>query len=488
MLEKLKILLKDSFIYGLSRYISKFIAIFFIPIYTRIFSPAEYGVVDLIGASISILDMLLILGLDSATGMFYYENEDKYSRKIIVSTSLYFRMAFSIIVCSLLFFSSDFISELIFNSVEYAIFFKIGFATLPFTLAIGFFLDLMRLKFDSFKFSIISIGNAIVTSGLIIYFVIFLKLGIKGIFLGALVSSIIFFFIGLYLTYDNYIVSFSLKRFKELISFGLPLLPASMAALLMTYADRFFLLKYSTLEEVGLYSVGLKFSNVLILVISAFQLAWGPFALSLQKEKDAKKTYSKILTYYLVLTSFAAICLSLFSKEILTIMTQTEYIPAYKIVGTLSYATLFTGLYSIVSMGLILSKKTYFISIATGISGLVNVILCLLLIPNFGMFGAAISILFANLCSIYLLYLFSQKYYYIQYEIKKIATILSLSGAIIIISIFININNIILNYSIKLSLILFFVMFLLLNVFEKKEVDLAIKTTKNILNTIRTRN
>ncbi len=482
MIARLKPLLKDSLIYGLGRYINTFIGALFIPIYTRIFSPAEYGIVDLIGATVSMIVIFLILGLDSATALYFYDTEDRHNQKKIISTSFYFRMMLAVVICSALFFSSGYISELIFNSTEYARFLKIGVAAIPFSLAIGFFLDLMRLKFESLKFSVISIGSTIINSILIIYLIFFLQLGIEGILIGTLISNIIFFFIGLYLTYKEYILSISLSRLRDLLSFGLPLLPASIAIWLMTFSDRYFLVKYSTLNEVGLYSIAIKLSGVLLLVISAFQLSWGPFAFSIKKEIDAKNTYSKVLTYYLIITSFLAIGLSLFSKEILMIMTQAEYIAAYKVVGILSFAVIFVGLYNIISIGVNLTKKTHYISLTTGIAALINIILNFLLIPSLGIIGAAIATLIANCSSVSLLYLISQKYYYIQYENVKIIKIFLFSGVIILTTGLVNINSIALNYLFKLSLLIFFVIFLArLNIFEKNEVNFAIRTMNNIL-------
>ena len=485
MIEKLKQLMRDSLIYGLGKYINTFIGIIFVPMYTRIFPPSEYGVVDLIGSTISIIVMFLILGLDSATALYFYDTEDIRDRKIIVSTSFYFRMALSIVICSMLFFSSEFISELIFNSKEYAIYLKIGVASIPFSLAIGFFLDLMRLKFESLKFSVISIGNTIVTSILIIYLIIFLKLGIVGIFIGMLISNIIFFFIGIYLTYKEYILSFSLPRLRNLLSFGLPLFPSSIAIWLLTFSDRYFLVKYSTLNEVGLYSIGVKLSHILLLVTSAFQLSWGPFAFSIQKESDAKNIYSKVLTYYLIIALFLATGLSFFSKEILMIATQVEYVEAYKVVGILSYVVIFGGIYYIVSIGVNLTKKTHYISFTTGVAALINIILNFLMIPYLGMVGAAIASLIANSCSVFFLYRISQKYYHIDYEINKIIKIILLSGFLILTSIFLDINSVILNYLLKLSLLLSFVVFLILYVFEKNEVDFINKMANNILLKIR---
>lgn len=297
MIENLKRLLKDSLIYGLGSTVGKFIGVILVPIFTRVFSPAEYGVIELISAISLIILFVLMLGLDSATVRFYYSTKDIKEKQTVISTGLFFQVAFSIVGCIILCFYTDYIAIKVFKNLAYSIILKVSFITIPFTLTINFLSMIFRLNFAPWKYSSLIVTQLFLTAFISIYLVVILKVGIIGVFYSSLITNVIITPIGLFLSRSNYSLVFSTKKLKSLLSFGIPLVPASFALLILNLADRFFLAHYSTLKQVGLYSIGVKLSSLLLLIVSAFQLAWGPFAFSISKEDGAKKIYSKVLTY-----------------------------------------------------------------------------------------------------------------------------------------------------------------------------------------------
>lgn len=472
MIEKLKHLLKDSLIYGVGSTVGKFIGVLLVPIFTRIFSPAEYGVIELIGAISSIVLFVLILGLDAAVGRFYYEAKDTKEKQTVISTGLFFQSGFSILSCIILLFYTDYIVIWVFKNLAYSSFLKVSIITIPFTTTISFLSTIFRINFAPWKYSGLVIAQVFLTASISIYLVVILRIGIIGVFYSSLITNVILTPIGLFLSRFNYSLVFSIKKLKSLLSFGIPLVPASFSLLILNLADRFFLMHYSTLEQVGLYSIGIKLSSLLLLIVSAFQLGWGPFAFSISKEKVAKEVYSKVLTYYMLLSSFIAIGLSIFAYDILKIVTTSQYVEGFKVVGMLSFGVIAYGAYYIVSIGVHLTNKTSHIAWTLTVAAVMNLLLNFLLVPEYGMLGASFATLVSYFISTYLLYRESQKYYPIKYEMRKVIIICLVSGILISLGMLCNTSSVVLNLILKSLIIGIFPLVLFaLNIFESREIE-----------------
>ena len=226
---KLRRLGTESLTYSLSNFAGHFIWIFLVPIYTRIFSPEEYGVIDLIATVISFLTLFLYMGLDSATGRYYADSENDRDRRLTASTTLFYLIGLAFVVVIIAVFFSRQLSELIFKNPAYDQILLVAIVTIPFSLISGNCLILFRFRFESTRFAITAITSLLFQTGLSIYLVVFLRVGVIGIFIGGLVNAVMFSCINLWLTRSSFAIVFSITRLRELVWFGLPLIPLSLA-------------------------------------------------------------------------------------------------------------------------------------------------------------------------------------------------------------------------------------------------------------------
>ncbi|HMT10180.1 MAG TPA: hypothetical protein PKA39_00990, partial [Ignavibacteria bacterium] len=111
----LKKLLKESFIYGLSGYISKFIGVFLLPLYTAVLSPSDYGILDLLNSVAVFSSFLIISGTDASVGYYYFRKEFQAEKNILVSSGLIIRIVFALSIAAILVIASPFLSDLIFH-------------------------------------------------------------------------------------------------------------------------------------------------------------------------------------------------------------------------------------------------------------------------------------------------------------------------------------------------------------------------------------
>ncbi len=98
---------------------------------------------------------------------------------------------------------------------------------------------------------------------------------------------------------------------REMNRFGLPLVPTALFLWVTNFSDRFFLVKLADVAEAGLYSVGVRVASAMVLLLTAFRMAWPAFAYSIKDELEARRTYAYVLTYLTVITAWIALALTL---------------------------------------------------------------------------------------------------------------------------------------------------------------------------------
>ena len=453
MIEKIIPLFKQSAIYGLSSISGPLIGIFMVPIYTRIFTPDDYGIISLVQVTISFLAAFMILGTDNASARYYLGTKIDHERKVIASTTLIFRALTLVAGCLIFIYYSKDISQLIFKTDAYSKYLIIAAAALPFVQCGALYQNMLRFNFRSISYAIISVASLFVTVSLTILFVLQLKLGITGIFMATLVSAIVFLGVNFLVTRGYFSFTFSARKLKELLQYGIPLVPYGFTIYLIQNCDRYFLSYFSTLEEVGLYSLGLGLASLLVVFFAGTGLAWGPFVFSTYKEADIKAIYSKVMNYLISATFLAVVGLSLFSREILMVFTTPKFFDAYTVVPFLALYLAFYHLGLFISIGISISKKTYHFTWVSVLTAGVNIGLNFLLVPLYGMIGAAIATLICSIVWFVLLVYVSQKYYYINYQWGSYTKILFLTLLIIYISymLFSDVN--LQNIMIKLGLV-----------------------------------
>ncbi len=432
MLSRIQQTIKQSALYTLPGIAGQIIGIVLVPVYTRIFVPADYGIMAGVALAVPIVTLLLALGCNSAIARYYLDTKDEKDRKLTVSTAFYFLalLNFIIITIVVLFFSKE-ISQLVLDDMQYSTYFIIALAAIPFGLCYGLALDILRYKFQATRRTAISIAHLLVNIGLTIYFVVFLRMGIVGIYLATLITQVAFSFAAVLMVRDSYALVFSFKRLKELLVYGIPLVPAGMMIYIFRYADRYMLIRLASLKELGLYSVGMAIASVLILLTGGFRVAWVPIVYSSFREEEAGRFFARIFNYFWALIFLGAIGISLFSKEILFILVPPTYLDAYLIVPILVLGVVFFSGVGLFSFGIGIAKKTQYHMVLGVLAAVINVGLNYLLIPSYGMVGAAITTLVSSVIYAVSAFLVSQKLYYVSYDLKAFLKILIVTAGII---------------------------------------------------------
>lgn len=445
-----KLLAKHSFIYGLGYGMNRFVALLLLPVYTRFLTPHDYGIKELVGLSSNVIGTLLSTAISGAVYRFYFEYQEEKDRNEVISSSMITIGCFGLLALSFLSLATKQMSRYILDSPELYYFFVISFASIWFQSLNSIGYNYLRANQKSLKFITLSFGKMVLSISLNIYFVCFLKIGVLGILISTLISSILMTIVlNIPLCFKTG-MRYSAAKIKEMLKFGIPMIPSQLGAFVVHLSDRFFIKAYCSIADAGLYSLGYRFGALPANFISdPFNQTWQPRRFELYKEENSEKIFGQIFTYFLVLISFAGILVSVLTKDILMIIADPQFWSAYKIVPIIVLATTIFSFHYHLNMGILISKKTKYLAYINFSNGAFILFLNFLLIPKYGIYGAAYATLIAFIYKISLTYYFSSKYYKVHFEFKRIMKILLASSLIYLANRSFQIDSVYLDFGLK---------------------------------------
>jgi len=475
MKEKLKELTKDTAIYGISTMLGRFLNFILVPFYTNVFSPADYGVVILIYSYIALFNIIFIYGMDAAF-LKYAAFKDIGDEKDNFSTPFLSVLLSSVVFCGLLILLNRPIAQFVELSTDLNYLIILSSLILFFDAnAVISFLKL-RLERKAKLFSFIKIISIVFNITLNVFLIVKLKWGIEAIFISNLAASIVSFLLLIPTLLKNIKLNFHKVLFFRLLKFGLPYLPAGLGMMLVQVIDVPILEKLTDIKTVGIYKANYKLGIFMMLFVNMFQYAWQPFFLTNAKEENAKEIFSKVLTYFTIVGSVMVVLLSLFISDLVKIdfagfsIIGAKYWAGLYIVPVILLAYLFNGFYVVFSAGIYIEEKSIYAPIVTGIGALTNVAANYLLIPQLNIMGAALATLLSYIVMALGYYIVTQKFYRINYDYYKLVKI-ALGVLFVGVVYYLLMFGGFLNIYYKIILAIIFMAFILMNVFEKNEMD-----------------
>ena len=484
-------LTKQSVIYGVGHVLTKAVIIILLPIHTNFLSPDEFGITTIVMLFLGIMSIIYSFGLNTAFLQFYMLENDKKAGNRYFSTALIATAITAVVLSTVLFVSKNVISKILFDSQNYGYLIKLSIGILFFDALILLSKNILRAEERSIIYAVFSLINVTFNCLFNIIFVAYRLMGVEGIFLAYFLSSGITFILFLPIVIKHFLPFFSLEMFKRMLIFGFPFIPATLAIFLIDTIDRAFIKHYLGLDATGIYGAGYRVALVIKLFINAFQIAWVPFFLSLANDENAKKIFSKILTYFILICSLIFLIFTMYMDQIIRLnifgytIIGREFWGSTQIVPAVILAYIFYGIYLNFLVGVYYKEKTKFLIVITGIGAIVNIFGNIFLIPTFKLLGAAYATVLSYCSMAVLLFFINQQFYPIQYEFRKILKICLLSAII-----FFTFQYISLPYELITRAILIFIYLVLLYIsgfFESKEIQTIRLFFKGIYGKVSTR-
>jgi O-antigen/teichoic acid export membrane protein len=421
LLEEIKKLLKHSSVYSLGNILNKAVGFLLIPFYTHYLTTADYGTLELLDLSVTLVGLLLNMWMNASLVRHYYEYDDAKSRNEVVSTALIATSLTAALFSAAGLLWARGISALILKSPEFYSFVRVIACNLFVTCVNSVSFSYLRARQRSSSVVVANSVSLIVGLALNIYFLAVIHTGVVGILYSGLISNVLVTAVLTALTVTQVGLDFDGAKLKTIVAFGLPLILTSFSAFELNFADRFFLQHYSDISTVGIYALGYKFGYMLsFLIIQPFIMIWGARMYEVSKRPDAGDVFSRISAYLMLLMCTAALAMSLFIKEVISIVASAGFHDAYKVVPAVALAYVFYGMSYFFQTGVYISKKTAYLGLMGILCASANVGLNLVLIPRYAAMGAAWATALSFLLMAVLAYMFSQRVYPIPYSLFRI--------------------------------------------------------------------
>ena len=447
-MKPLKQLAEQTAIYGLSSIVGRLLNYLLVPLYTRYFIPAEYGVVTELYAYVAFLVIILTYGLETA---FFRFSQKEYDKKVVYSTSL-----ISLIVSSILFIVlMTSCQQAIADWLEYS---QNSEYVMWFALIIG--LDAissisfakLREQRQAARFALVRLVNIFINIGLNLFFIIYCpyalenslpttdfvnsvydpKVGIGYIFIANLFASGVTILMLLpEMIKSNWV--FNTMLWKKMMWYALPLLVAGLAGMTNETIDRILLKQLlpegvDKMAAIGVYGAFYKISIIMILFIQTFRFAAEPFFFSQEKQHNSRKTYADVLKYFTILASLIFLSVMLYLDVVKHFIGSSFHSEeGIKIVPILLMANLFLGIYYNLSIWYKLTEKTGYGAILAIFGAVITLVLNIILIPKIGFVGSAWATLFCYFSMMIASLLIGRKHYAIPYDLKRVFTYITLS-------------------------------------------------------------
>jgi O-antigen/teichoic acid export membrane protein len=423
VLDRLKELLRHSAIYGLGSIVARVLGVLLLPLYTRYLSPSDYGLIETLVALSAVLTALVAQAMKSAFFRFYFDSAEPERRLLVVRTAFWYVFAASTAVLVAGIALAQPISWLLFHTREHDGLVIAAFVGLWAAMNYEQMTSLFRVEQRSSAYVAATLTNVAITIAATVLLVVVFDKGPLGVLVGNLTGTLVVYMALLAYNRRALGLQFDRSLYREMNRFGLPLVPSAVALWLTNFSDRFFLVKLADAHEVGLYSIGVRIASAIVLLLTAFRLAWPAFAYSIEDDREAKRTYSFVLTYVVYVCCWLALALGLLAPWILRLIATEPFYPAQNVVAPLAFGVAAFGAYVVVQIGTGRARQTRSNWLVTGAAAALDVALNLVLIPPYGRMGAAVAMVSAYTLLFVAMAWRAQRVFPVEYQWRRVATL-----------------------------------------------------------------
>jgi O-antigen/teichoic acid export membrane protein len=415
--------IKNTFIYLLPVIVGNLLPLLTLPIFTRILTKEDYGALALAQVYGIFMNGIANFGLILGYERNFFEHKDeKKTAELLYSTLLFVIVTFLICLIFTYLFKFHLSKWIIGSSNQADLLFWAFCSTGTMNLKI-YYLTYFKNMENAKPFVWYTIDESVLGVVLSLFLVVYMRVGVVGLVWGQLLASLVIFSILAFRFLKILPISFNFQILKSSLMLSYPLTPNILFKVIGTQFDKYMIGLLASIGGVGIYSIGQKIALIVFTYMTAIENVFLPQVYKRMFDLGDKggDSLGRYLTPFAYMSILIALLISLFSEEIITILTPKSFHGAIEIVIILSmlYGSYFFGK----QPQLLFAKKTYILSVLTLTRIVLNVAINIPFIIKWGVIGAAYGMLTAGLISGSIAFVISQKYYEIKWEYKKILSI-----------------------------------------------------------------
>jgi O-antigen/teichoic acid export membrane protein len=424
-------LIKQSVAYGGGHILIAGTGILLIPVYTRVLTVSDYGIIGSLAPISALLMYFYNLGMSGAVMRFDAAIPNNETRRIAHGTAWVFILIMACTTSVLVALIGAFTWDLVFPSIPFLPFALLMLGTAAFDATNVVPLALLRIRGRAVTFSVLQFLKFLTLTSLIILFVVFLKWGVEGQFTAVFLTSLIFSVAYIVITIRFVKVGLDFSYLKKYLAFGLPTVLSGLFIWILSQSNLLILMRMTSLEQVGLYALGFKFGLILDMLSIAILTAWQPFFYIKAATNRGPELFSQVGTYFLFVVLGVGTAILLCAQPLLHIATTPKFFGAGQVVGFLLLGSFFKALYLFNVQGISFKMKTKYLMYIDGTAAALSVGCSLILIPKYGMMGAAFSTMITYFVQFSIAFIVSRSLYPIPYQYIRLLKILFIYGFIL---------------------------------------------------------
>ncbi|EGR3365044.1 polysaccharide biosynthesis protein [Vibrio parahaemolyticus] len=394
--------LRNSSIYLLSNILNAAVPFMLLPVLTRTLTQSEYGQVAMFQVLLTALGTIVGLNSVAAVSRKYYDkNLNSIEYGYYVSSAFHILFVSLIVFFAFACFFDSYLSELL-GIDKLWLFLAVIWSALKFIVQLR--LSQYQIRQNAMPYGLVQVGLTTSNLALALLLVVIFDMGAQGSVIAIMLSITFVSLIAFKLLtkdrvlYCRDIFTIKKEKIRELVEFGVPLIPHTVGVFMLGTFDRVVINDKMGASSAGIYMVAVQLSMGLTIVFDSINKAFVPWLFqTLKNENDEIKESLVKATYFFYLILLLIIVVAYFiAPHVVVFVAGDNYKESGSIIVMLIIGQCFGGMYLSVTNYVFYVKKTGMLSIITISSGILNLILLYILVPDFGLQGAAVSFAFSK--------------------------------------------------------------------------------------------
>jgi O-antigen/teichoic acid export membrane protein len=432
-------------------FFNKLLLFLLLPIFTHYLLPEEYAVYTNLMIFFSLMSHIVVLGMQHSLFSHFYQQDSEQYRYKLISSVYIFLLITGILFAALIILFRQHLAVITARDAAYShLFYNIAliiFFNTVFTISTGF----LNIAEKSGSYAVISSLQNLLLLVLILIFVLrnffSLQLYFDLFTISTIVAASISFFSILTMVrkYDlnkDERVRFSLPILSSMLKFGLVMVPGSISLLILQASDRFMLtyLSVNKMHDAGIYSAGYRIGMIMHFLISIISLVYYPYAVKIAGQEKARTINRQVFNYFILFGLILGSAIILFAQEFFRVLIDQRFFISHQVVFSGVISAFLYGIFNIININFYIHKRAKNITLAVAIGSLLNIVLNFLLIPNYGIFGAAVASIIAYFVLLCINFLASRVLFKTKYNFSYIVLSALILSSLAVLNLFMQLS------------------------------------------------
>ena len=384
-------MLKRFSIYNFSVFVPLIASFFLFPIFTNYLTPEEYGIRAIILMAVLFFNIFSDYGTNWVIRYRYFRFKNEDQRSVYLTSILVVSLILKIIFSLLLFALKDLVFPIFFPQWTdyYSDLLDIQILIFFLTFINNIIYPVLILEKESVKYSSLLLGSFFINSGVSLLLIIKFDFGLSSLFYGELVRGIFYLIISFVFLKRHLKYGFTYSVFRDIFRIGLPAVPKNLFGQIKTNINKYFLSIYMGVGDLGLFQKSEFIFKALMGFERSFSSTAAPKNIELLTKSKVDLETGKHTVAFMYFISLLLIISIFFMRDVFILLNVNEsFLDAAKFAPLFGFSVLFSGFSMMFSNNILVSGKTYFYTIRSIITGIAAIILNIILIPLYGVFGA----------------------------------------------------------------------------------------------------